>query len=338
MLEAAWHREHVAIRGVDVGAKILGLDPLLVVAAARQRAEIEGAPIARRGGGGPEVARVASEPVEARLPRFGRGARGIAMVVWRRRGRSGGAGAAEVRERARAITGPGLAREQVREIGPGAERESMPGEDRARPRPPERAEIAQEPELHRLGLHRSHALEHGSPGRAAGRELAADAAERRERDPEHDVVEVLAPAERGAGHVAPRGPEGLEIDAPGHELRALDELLVQRRRGPAREPLDVDQRPIGPLFGGRLDPEAHRLDCVGRRSRFAREGRHLCEGAHERTLPTIREGARRKSWLARRRGSRGSRGYRSVVDRPPAPGSAIDSADLLVGTVVITTR
>ncbi|WP_437721294.1 hypothetical protein [Sorangium sp. So ce861] len=131
------------------------------------------------------------------------------------------------------------------------------------------------PELHRGGAHRLDVLDHALPPRARLDELGRDERERPDRDPEQDLIEVGAALQGAPLDVGPVAPERGETRLAARERFALDELIVERRLRPAREPADVDEGAVlagsrrglpadddpldGPPVGGELEA-AHAVE------------------------------------------------------------------------------
>src|SRR5262249_32624084 len=91
------------------------------------------------------------------------------------------------------------------------------------------------------GGHRAHALDHAPPIRQSFDDLRADRRQRRDRDPEHDTVEVSASLQHADLDVGPRRPGCLERRAARGELAGLDELVVQGSVRPAGQTADVHE-------------------------------------------------------------------------------------------------
>jgi len=76
-------------------------------------------------------------------------------------------------------------------------------------------------------------VDHVTPTRVAFDELAADVPNRADPDSEHDEIEIFTYLQRLRLDFAPI-PKRLEIPSLAPHLLTVDELLVARRRRPAR--------------------------------------------------------------------------------------------------------
>lgn len=108
---------------------------------------------------------------------------------------------------------------------------------------------------------------------AVGDEGTADRRKRRDRDGEHDLVEVSADHEFAWLRV--RTVAELEVDARRLEGGPVDQEVPARLRGPAREPLHLDERVVAVRPGAGLSHQPDPLD------RPLLAGRHVGDAVEE---------------------------------------------------------
>src|SRR6185369_4363273 len=138
---------------------------------------------------------------------------------------------------------PRLLGEQVAHVSPRIERLGEGGKGAQRMGPAEVGQIVAQPDLQRLRRDGLHVLYHRTPARVAGDDLAADMWNRTDPNTEHNEVEVIDHAQR-LGTLLSLIPVRLEIPSLPLEPLAVDQLRVVGLCRPARQPADIDQRPV----------------------------------------------------------------------------------------------
>ncbi len=164
----------------------------------------------------------------------------------------------EISDGERARCGPRLGGQQLRHVRIGVERRFAGGHDRTHRfqgrrdyrrdiRSAKLGDLAIEPQLEGLGAHGREVVDHVRPGRLVTHQRLADVAERADRNPENDLVKLLAkpqrqPRDRRRLRRERRTIGVLEIVTRRLQRLAVLDLLPQRLRWPAVETLHRNQR------------------------------------------------------------------------------------------------
>ncbi len=111
------------------------------------------------------------------------------------------------------------------------------------------------PELQRQRRRRVHTRQHLLPARGDRRQRTADGRQRRHRDRQYDLVDVVAERERAGTDVLPTRPARLEVHTGRSQRLALLQLCEVGGRRPARQSGLVHQGLVVALADGRLDAQ-----------------------------------------------------------------------------------